>query len=200
MNFLIKLILSAAVIGAIIHRGDALAGMLLVLVAPLIAVLFTSDIMKFFGGSAYALRKHAYDSDVRVFKYGYTPVRMIMYRNRAWFSARSVCDALGHRNVQRTVRHYATTEYCVMGLKKETFVSESGVRRLAEISRHNEAQSFLRWFDNEVTATLEKTRRRMKASGAIDVDLSAPTADEATPASATAAATAAADESPRARL
>ena len=99
-------------------------------------VMFTPDIVKFFGGSARALREHAYDSDARVFRYGYTQIRMIMFRNRAWFEAAPVCQALGYKDVERSIRHYATTEYCVRGTKKESFLSESGVRRMAEISRH----------------------------------------------------------------
>ena len=170
MDILLKLMLVAAVMGAVIYKGDATAiAFAMVLLAPVVAALFARNIMNFFGGSLYALRKHAYDSDARVFKYGYTQIRMIMYRNRAWFEAAPVCDALGYRDVQRSIRHYATTEYCVRGSKKEPFLSESGVRRLAEISRHAEALSFLRWFDNEVVTTLEKTRRRMKTPGATDV-------------------------------
>ena len=98
---------------------------------------------------------------------------MVMYRNRAWFEVAPVCDALGCRDVQGSIRHYATTEYCVRGSKKEPFLSESGVRRLAQISRHGEAQAFLRWFDNEVLTTLEKTRRRMKRAEnePLDIDL-----------------------------
>jgi hypothetical protein len=174
---LIKLIIIAAVMGAVIYKGDGAAiALAAVLLAPLAAVMFARDIMNFFGGSAYVLRKHAYDSDARVFRYGYTQIRMIMYRNRAWFEAAPVCEALGYNDMQRSIRHYATTEYCVRGSKKEPFLSESGVRRMAEISRHAEAPAFLRWFDNEVLTTLEKTRRRMKSrdNAAIDIDVTHP--------------------------
>lgn len=178
MNLVLKLLFIAAVLGAAYYLGNrdaAAVALAAVLLSPLIALMFSRDVMNFFGGSAYTLRKRAYDSDVRVFKYGYsTQIRMIMYRNRAWFAAKPVCEALGHGDVVRTLRHYATTEYCVYGLKKETFVSESGVRRLAEISRHPDAPSFLRWFDTEVAATLERTRRRMKTAGAPDIDVTEP--------------------------
>lgn len=159
--------------GAVIYKGDGMAiALAAVLLAPVVAMLFTQDIMAVFGGSAYALRKRAYDSDARVFKYGYsTQIRMIMHRNRAWFEARPVCEALGHRDVERTIRYYATTEYCIYGMKKEKFLSESAVRRLAEISRHAEAPSFLRWFDTEVSATLDRARRRMKNASTLDVDV-----------------------------
>ena len=100
-------------------------------------------------------------------------MRVIMYRNRAWFEAAPVCAALGYADVQKSIRHYATTEYCVRGAKKEPFLSESGVRRMAQISRHGEAPSFLRWFDTEVLTTLENTRRRMKRTEheALDIDI-----------------------------
>lgn len=164
MMLLFKLLVAGSLIGWLYYKGEIAA---IAVVAPLAAIFLTRDIMNLFSGSYYFVRKRAYDSDARVFKYGYsTQIRMIMYRNRAWFEASPVCEALGHRDVERTVRHYATTDYCVYGMKKETFVSESAVRRLAERSRHPEAQAFLRWFDTEVAATLERTRRRMKTPDA----------------------------------
>jgi BRO family, N-terminal domain len=177
LQILIKLAVIGAVMGAVSYKGGgpeiALAAVLL---APVIGAMFARDVMSLFGGSAYALRKHAFDSDARVFKYGYTQIRMIMYRNRAWFEAAPVCAALGVRDTERSIRHYATTEYCVRGTKKEPFLSESGVRRMAEISRHAEAPAFLRWFDKEVLTTLEKSRRRMKtqADQAVDIDVTHP--------------------------
>jgi hypothetical protein len=174
VRILIKLFIVAALLGGAYYFGDKhLVALVAVVIAPLAAILFTRDIMNFFSGTTYALRKHAYDSDARVFKYGYTQMRVIMYRNRAWFEAAPVCEALGYADVQASIRHYATTEYCVRGTRKEPFLSESGVRRMAQISRHGEAPSFLRWFDNEVLTTLENTRRRMKskADQAVDIDV-----------------------------
>jgi BRO family, N-terminal domain len=174
MEILLKLFIVGAIVGGAYYAGDAhTAALVAVLLAPVMGVMFARDIMNFFGGSVYAMRRSAYDSDARVFKYGYTQIRMIMYRNRAWFEAAPVCSALGVRDMQSSIRRYATTDYCVRGSKKEPFLSESGVRRLAQLSRHGEAQSFLRWFDNEVVTTLEKTRKRMKRSenDPLDIDL-----------------------------
>jgi hypothetical protein len=179
---LIKLIVIGAILGAAYYLGDKhVFALSSVVLAPLAAVMFTRDVMNFFSGTTYAMRKHAFDSDARVFKYGYTQMRVIMYRNRAWFEAAPVCAALGYADVQKSIRHYATTEYCIRGVKKEPFLSESGVRRMAAISRHGDAPSFLRWFDNEVLTTLENTRRRMKRSEnePLDIDLSeSPPADK----------------------
>lgn len=174
MNFLLRLLLAVAAVGAVYYRSDSSTfALTMVVLAPALALLFTSDVMKFFGGSVGALRQQAYDSDARVFRYGYSQIRMIMFRNRAWFEAAPVCQALGYKDVDRSIRHYATTEYCVRGTKKEAFLSESGVRRMAEISRHGEAPAFLRWFDYEVVTVLEKTRRRAKSSTQepLDIDL-----------------------------
>lgn len=173
----LKLALAAGLMYWLYRSGEIAA---IAVVAPLLGILFTREVMNFFGGSYYAVRRRAYDSDTRVFKYGYsTQIRMIMHRNRAWFEARPVCEALGHRDVERTIRHYATTEYCVYGRKKAPFVSESGVRRLAEISRHPEAPAFLRWFDNEVAAALDRARRRMKSRDGdrLDIDVTNPPPD-----------------------
>ena len=174
MIILLKLIVVGGILGAAYYLGDKhVFAMAAVVLAPLAAAMFTRDVMNFFSGTTYAMRKHAYDSDARVFKFGYTQMRVIMYRNRAWFEAAPVCAALGYADVQKSIRHYATTEYCVRGTKKDPFLSESGVRRMAAISRHGEAQSFLRWFDNEVLTTLENTRRRMKRAEnePLDIDI-----------------------------
>ena len=171
MALLLKLLFAGGAVGWTVYSGNALV---LVVITPLAAVIFTNDIINMFGGSVRAMRTHAYDSDARVFKYGYTHIRMILFRNRAWFEAAPVCQALGYREVDRSIRHYATTDYCVRGSKKEPFLSESGVRRLATLSRHGEAKAFLRWFDLEVVTMLETTRKRMKSSiqDPLDIDLS----------------------------
>ena len=187
MNFLLRVMFVASAVGAVYYWGDTSTFALsAVLMAPAVALMFTGDIMKFFSGSAGALRQHAYDGDARVFRYGYTQVRMIMYRNRAWFEAAPVCEALGHKDVQRSIRHYATTDYCVRGTKKESFLSESGVRRLAAISRSGEAPAFLRWLDQEVVTVLEKTRKRMRTSTQepLDIDLNEPSAADSPDSSA----------------
>jgi prophage antirepressor-like protein len=81
-----------------------------------------------------------------------------------------VCKALGFDDVQYAIRHYATTDYQIFGVKKEPFLSESGVQKLASLSRHADAPAFQKWFESEVLATLPKTRRRMKsASPSADV-------------------------------
>jgi len=181
VQILVKLAVIGAVMGAVAYQGGgAEIALAAVLLSPVVAVMFARDVMNFFGGSTYALRKRAYDSDARVFRYGYTQIRMIMYRNRAWFEAAPVCEALGFRDMRRSIRHYATTEYCVRGRKKEPFLSESGVRRMAEISRHAEASAFLRWFDKEVLTTLEKTRRRMKSKedAILDIDVTSSSTTE----------------------
>ncbi len=174
MQILLKLAVIGAVMGVVAYKGGAPEmALAAVLLSPLVALMLARDVMRLFGGSTYAMRKHAYDSDARVFRYGYTQIRMILYRNRAWFEAAPVCEALGYRDMRRSIRHYATTEYCVRGRKKEPFLSESGVRRMAEISRHAEAGAFLRWFDKEVLTTLERSRRRMpsKEDATLDIDV-----------------------------
>lgn len=174
VHILLKLAIIGAVMGAVAYKGGgAEIALAAVLLSPVVAMLFARDVMNLFSGSTYALRKQAYDSDARVFRYGYMQIRMIMHRNRAWFEAAPVCEVLGFSDMRRSIRHYATTEYCVRGRKKEPFLSESGVRRLAGISRHAEASAFLRWFDREVLTTLEKTRRRMKApeDARLDIDV-----------------------------
>ena len=161
MKLLIKLLIAAAILGPLIYMD---ARVLIAVAAPLVAILFTSDIMNFFSAAVRLLRKQAYAGDARVFRYGYNQIRMITQHNRAWFAAKPVCNALGYDDVQHAIRHYATTDHSLHGVKKEAFLSEAGVRRLAELSRHADTKSFLRWFEREVVAALEIERRRVQTA------------------------------------
>ena len=162
MKLLIKLLIAAAILGPLIYMD---ARVLIAVAAPLVAIIFTSDIMNFFSAAVQFLRKQAYAGDARVFRYGYNQIRMITQHNRTWFAAKPVCDALGYADVLHAIRHYATTtDHSLHGVKKEAFLSETGVRRLAELSRHADAKSFLRWFEREVVAALEIERRGVQTA------------------------------------
>jgi hypothetical protein len=159
MFLIAKIIVVSALVAPIVYLGEAIA---MVLVTPLVAILFVGDLMNLGAKSVGAMRKSAFKGDARVYQFGFIQIRMIEHANRAWFSALSVCKALGYNDVQFTIRHYATTDYQIFGAKKEPFLSESGVQKLASLSRHADALSFRQWFEGEVLATLPKTRRRMK--------------------------------------
>lgn len=159
MFLIVKIIVVAALVAPIIYLGNAIA---MVLVAPMLALLFVGDLINFGSKTIRAMRRSAFKGDARVYQFGFIQVRMIEHANRVWFSALPVCKALGYDDVQYVIRHYATTDYQIFGAKKEPFLSESGVQKLATLSRHADAQAFRRWFDSEVLATLPKTRRRMK--------------------------------------
>jgi len=161
MFLIVKNIVVAALVAPIIYLGNAIA---MVLVAPMVALLFVGDLIEGGTKTIRAMRRSAFKGDARVYQFGFIQVRMIEHSNRVWFSALSVCKALGYDDVQYAIRHYATTDYQIFGVKKEPFLSESGVQKLAALSRHADAPAFQKWFDGEVLATLPKTRRRLKAS------------------------------------
>ena len=163
---LFKILIAVALIGPGIYLQEPI---LMVLTAPIAAVIFSPDILNFCIGSVRAMRHHAFKSDTRVFQFGYYQVRLIEWRGHPWFSAIPVCGALGHRDVEAAINYYATTDYCVYGAKKEQFLTAHGVLRLAELSRHPDAAKFRHWFENEVLGTLPddlRRRARLKPPGA----------------------------------
>jgi hypothetical protein len=161
MFLIVKILIAAAVVVPLVYMGETIA---IVLVTPLVAILFVGDLIEGGTKTIRAMRRSAFKGDARVYQFGFIQVRMIEHSNRVWFSALSVCKALGYDDVQYTIRHYATTDYQIFGAKKEPFLSESGVQKLAALSRHADAPAFQKWFDGEVLATLPKTRRRMKSA------------------------------------
>ncbi len=165
MMILFKILIAVALIGPGIYLQEPI---LMVLTAPIAAVIFSPDILNFCIGSVRAMRHHAFKSDTRVFQFGYYQVRLIEWLGRPWFSAIPVCGALGHRDVEAAINYYATTDYCVYGTKKEQFLTAHGVLRLAELSRHPDAAKFRHWFENDVLGTLPddlRRRARLKPPG-----------------------------------
>lgn len=160
MVILVKILIAAALIGPGIYLKEPL---LIILTAPIAALIFSPDLVNFCIGSFRAMRHHAFKGDARVFQYGYYQVRLIEWQGRPWFSAVPVCGALGHRDVEAAINYYATTDYCIYGTKKEQFLTAQAVMRLAKLSRHPDATNFLNWFEKDVLGSLpDELRRRAR--------------------------------------
>ena len=60
METLVKLLIVGAILGGAYYAGNAHAAALVaVLLAPVVGVMFARDIMNFFGGLVYAMRRRA---------------------------------------------------------------------------------------------------------------------------------------------
>jgi hypothetical protein len=157
---LLKILVATALIGPGIYLKEPL---LIILTAPIAALIFSPDLLNFCIGSFRAMRHHAFKGDARVYQYGYYQVRLIEWQGRPWFSAVPVCGALGHHDVEAAINYYATTDYCIYGTKKEQFLTAQAVMRLAKLSRHPDATNFLNWFEKDVLGTLpDELRRRAR--------------------------------------
>ena len=159
---LVKILIAAALIVPGIYLQEPL---LIVLTAPIAAMIFSPDLLNLLIGSFRAMRHHAFKGDARVYQFGYYQVRLIEWQGRPWFAAIPVCGALGHRDVEAAINYYATTDYCVYGTKKEQFLTAQAVMRLAKLSRHRDATAFLNWFENDVLGTLPDDLRRRARLG-----------------------------------
>ena len=159
---LVKMVIATALVVPGIYLQEPL---LIVLTAPVAAMIFSPDLLNLVIGSFRAMRHHAFKGDARVYQFGYYQVRLIEWQGRPWFSAIPVCGALGHQDVAAAINYYATTDYCVYGSKKEQFLTAQAVMRLAKRSRHPDATAFLKWFENEVLGTLPDNLRRRARLG-----------------------------------
>lgn len=75
-------------VGALIAVGWHYAGLIgFVLSAPAIGLAFSKNLVEARERIVGALRKRAFEGDVRVYRFGYIQVRMIMRHGRPWFTA-----------------------------------------------------------------------------------------------------------------
>jgi hypothetical protein len=131
--------------------GGGLGGLILmVLAVPAIGVVFAKPLVEFWEWYVRSARKHAYEGDDRVFRFGYNEVRVIMWHGGPWFVASEVCNALGFQDVEVAVRHFPAAECATIEGRSGLWLSEAGVEKLAQRSRHPRAREFRVWFGREV--------------------------------------------------
>lgn len=129
-----------------------LAGVLLLFVnGPRFVVALFEDLGMF-------LRERAYAGDVRVYRFGIVEVRMIMKRGVPWFSANAVCHALGYEDMDAAIRHLSAIRHQSKDGRTGLYLSETAVEKLAERSRHLDANRFRVWFEREVMFQIRRAR------------------------------------------
>jgi hypothetical protein len=128
--------------------GLAWSSWAVLLIAPEIVELWCWFVAK---AEAHAVRR-----DERIYRYGYTDIRMLMVGGNPWFAAADVGSALGLTDVDEETRHFDVAHCNFVG--GELYLSEAGVAILMGLSRHPDARSFRIWFEREVMFPLNRAR------------------------------------------
>ena len=157
MNLGLKIVLVLALVAAGWHSAGPIG---LAFVAPAIGVAFSKNLIEFWESAVRAMRKHAYEGDERVYKFGFVQLRMVMRHGRPWFAAHEVCGALGYEDVDEAIRHLAASEHEGIGGSRIPYLPEAAVDKLAARSRHPDAVRFRIWFERDVMYPIKRAREQ----------------------------------------
>lgn len=144
----------------LIGGGGVGSLILVVLASPVIGVAFSKPLIELWEAYVRRTRKHAFEGDDRVFRYGYHEVRMVLWHGGPWFKASEVCTALGYDDVELATRHFPAGACATIEGRGERWLSETGVEKLAERSRHPRAREFRLWFEREVMHPFRLAREK----------------------------------------
>ncbi len=90
-------------------------------------------------------------------------VNVVDQNGDPWYTARSVCDSLGIKNVSDATRGLDSEDLTSIqsmsgGQKRETLiVSESGMYQMVMQSRKPKAKPFIKWLSKEVIPSIRRT-------------------------------------------
>jgi len=128
---------------------------LIVLCVPVVALIVPElfQLWEWFVGKA---EEHAVDRDERIYRFGYTDIRMLMVGENPWFAAADVGSALGFADVDQETKRFDVTQCDIVS--DELYLSEAGVMTLIGRSRHRDTRSFKIWFEREVMFPLNRAR------------------------------------------
>lgn len=102
-------------------------------------------------------------SQLQIFDFNQSPVRLIEQGGQPWFVAADVCQVLGLSNVTEALRSLDEDELASELLNTDTqgrtmrLISESGLYALIFKSRKAVAKAFRKWVTSEVLPTIRKT-------------------------------------------
>ena len=129
-----------------------------VLLTPSIA-LVAPELVEFWSWYARKAEEHAVDREERIYRYGYTDIRMLMGDdNRPWFAAEDVCAALGFAHADRELQRLKTGRRMRLGSGKDDYLSEAGVMDLIARSGTDETRKFRNWFTRDVMTPFNRGR------------------------------------------
>jgi len=101
-------------------------------------------------------------SDIELFDFKGSEIRIVMIDGNPWFVAKDVCDVLEHTNSRAALERLksyekGTSTIRTLGGNQEiTVISESGLYRLVLTSRKPQAELFRDWLAQEVLPSLQK--------------------------------------------
>jgi hypothetical protein len=128
---------------------------IIVLCSPLIA-LIAPEVVESWSWWVGKAEEHAVDRVERIFRFGYTDIRMLMVDENPWFAAADVGSALGFADIDQETRRFDVAKCNFLG--GELYLSEAGVTALIAYSRHRDTRSFKIWFEREVMFPLNRAR------------------------------------------
>jgi len=103
------------------------------------------------------------NSNLAVFNFKSSQVRVVFVESETWFIAKDICTVLEVGNVSQALSRLDDDEKGVIlndtpgGKQEMTIVSESGLYSLVLSSRKPEAKAFKKWITSEVLPSIRKT-------------------------------------------
>jgi prophage antirepressor-like protein len=101
-------------------------------------------------------------TDVQLFQFGTSEIRVIDRQGEPWFVAKDVCDVLEIENVSQALTRLDEDERNTIilnegiGNPQKGIINESGLYSLVLSSRKPEAKAFKKWVTSEVLPTIRK--------------------------------------------
>lgn len=156
-----------AAIGALFRNGHAVPAILLLAAVPILAglfswswtgALFTSlERAKSYVEGAEGGHRHEW------YAFKGQRVRVVLgEKQQPWFAVNEIMFILSLKDEKHTFRHYGPHEYGMPEGASESYLSETGLRRLIKYSTHPDAGALGIWLQREV---LRMLRSRMKIQG-----------------------------------
>ena len=102
-------------------------------------------------------------SNLEIFNFNSTEVRVLTIDNNPWFVAKDLCDVLEHSNSRMALERLDDDEkgvsnvYTLGGSQEMSIVSESGMYSLVLTSRKPQAKAFKKWITSKVLPSIRKT-------------------------------------------
>ena len=150
----------AAVVGVcavlLLLGGPSQAVLIVIVMCAPAVVLIAPEVVEFWSWFVGKAEEHAVDRDERIYRFGYTDIRMLMVGENPWFAAADVGSALGFADVDQETKRFDVTQ-CDF-VSDELYLSEAGVMTLIGHSRHRDTRSFKVWFEREVMFPLNRAR------------------------------------------
>ena len=159
-----------AAIGLFFRKGEAAPAILLLFMAPVLAVvlswswtgsLFTPfEWAKRYVEGVEGVHRHEW------YAFKGQRVRVVLdEKQQPWFALNEIAYILAFNADEKTFRHYGPHEYGIPESEFESYLSESGLRRLIKYSAHPEAGALGIWLEREVLRVLRRRNKIQATDG-----------------------------------